>query len=213
MSFWGVLLWCPKCITLNLMAVCLRIQYIKKSFYSSIIKLVYSELNIINNELELDKMNFDDSQNYIIQKIIKGITGSISAVSNSRQMHILSINKQIIDLDDFSYKGGIINYNFPDKEKLKALFLEVQKTYPQLNGYFGIDFIYADQEFYLLEINPRITSSIIGLAELGNPAKLILDLIDKNIFNKTMLHMWIKINYFEFTKTRKKMILKNLFIN
>ena len=159
------------------------------SFFPAVIKKIYgagSELNIINNELELDKMNFDDSQNYIIQKIIKGITGSISAVSNSRQMHILSINKQIIDLDDFSYKGGIINYNFPDKEKLKALFLEVQKTYPQLNGYFGIDFIYADQEFYLLEINPRITSSIIGLSELGNPAKIILDLIDNNVFNNNL---------------------------
>ncbi|MFW5736017.1 MAG: ATP-grasp domain-containing protein [Halanaerobium sp.] len=159
------------------------------SFYPAVIKKIYgagSDVKIVNNELELDKIDFDEHQNYIIQKIIKGISGSISAVSNSSQMQILSINKQIIDLDDFSYKGGIVNYNFPNQKKLKSLFLEVQKTYPGLNGYFGIDFIYADQKFYLLEVNPRITSSIIGLAELGNPAKIILDLIDKNIFNNNL---------------------------
>lgn len=47
MSFWGTLLWCPICITLNLMTVYSPVQYIKKGFYSSIIEMASVQLNII----------------------------------------------------------------------------------------------------------------------------------------------------------------------
>ena len=85
-------------------------------------------------------------------------------------------NKQLINPDNFSYLGSTINYNFSEKNKLNQLAKLIKQKYPNLTGYFGIDFIYNEKGVYLLEINPRITSSYIGLAKISNPAKIILDL-------------------------------------
>jgi hypothetical protein len=46
------------------------------------------------------------------------------------------------------------------------------------NGYYGIDFIHREKsENFFIEINPRLTTSYIGLRNVINlnPAKLILD--------------------------------------
>lgn len=150
-----------------------------KSFFPAVIKAKYSagsDLKIIKSKKEFKNLNIKNYQGQIIQKIINGIPGSLSAAANLENLQILSFNKQLIEPKDFSYLGSTINYNFPDENKLEQLIKLIKQKYPNLNGYFGVDFIYSKKGVYLLEINPRITSSYIGLAKISNPAKIILDL-------------------------------------
>lgn len=150
-----------------------------RKFFPAVIKTKYSagsELKIVKSKKDFKNLNIKDYKGQIIQKIINGIPGSLSIAANSKKMKILSFNKQIINPDNFSYLGSIINYKFPEDKKINQLAKIIKQKYPNLNGYFGIDFIFNEKEVYLLEINPRITSSYIGLAKISNPAKTILDL-------------------------------------
>lgn len=156
-----------------------------EKFFPAVIKAKYSagsELEIINSKKEFENLNIKNYKGQIIQKILKGIPGSLSLAANSKKLQILSFNKQLIAPQDFSYLGSTINYKFPEQYQLEQLANSIKKEYPNLNGYFGIDFIYNETGFYLLEINPRITSSFIGLSKISSPAKIILDLAKNKKF-------------------------------
>jgi len=149
---------------------------LKKDFFPAVIKAKYSagsELKIVKSKKEFNNLKLEDYNGQIIQKVIDGIPGSLSIAANSKEFKILSINKQLINTDDFSYLGSIINHKFQGDYKLQELANLIKNKFPCLNGYFGIDFIYTQKGFYLLEINPRITSSFIGLAAISNPAEII----------------------------------------
>jgi hypothetical protein len=182
-----------------------NLHCLTENIFPGVIKARYSagsELKIIKNENEFlnyykKVLNYQiKKRDYIIQKIIPGTAGSISVVSKNEKVSILSINKQIINNEDFSYQGGIINYQFKNIRKLKYVLKKIKETYPGLNGYFGIDFIYNNGEYYFLEINPRFTSSIIGIAELYNFFNLILP-ENKNL-NDLIIPKILKNEQFKF---------------
>lgn len=138
-----------------------------------------SELDIVRNENELKyllrkNLAADSEKTYLIQKIVDGIPGSISAAADKDNALILSINKQFINKNNFQYQGGEINYPFENIKILKEVLVKIKEIYPGLNGYFGIDFIYNDGKYYILEINPRLTSSIIGISRLFNFSEYII---------------------------------------
>ncbi|MFW6280965.1 MAG: ATP-grasp domain-containing protein, partial [Halanaerobium sp.] len=107
-------------------------------------------------------------------------------------------NKQLINKENFSYQGGIINYQFKNTKKLKKVVEQIKERYPGLNGYFGIDFIYNNGKYDFLEINPRFTSSIIGIAELYNFFNLIIAEKRKNTDNKLKTPAEFNNQNFEF---------------
>ncbi len=182
-----------------------NLHCLTENIFPAVVKARYSagsELKIVKNKNEFlnyykEVLNYQiKKRDYIIQKIIPGTAGSISVVSKNEKVSILSINKQIINNEDFSYQGGIINYQFKNIRKLKYVLKIIKETYPGLNGYFGIDFIYNNGEYYFLEINPRFTSSIIGIAELYNFFNLILP-NNKNL-NNLIIPKFLKNEQFKF---------------
>ncbi|MEE9396862.1 MAG: ATP-grasp domain-containing protein, partial [Methylococcales bacterium] len=52
----------------------------------------------------------------------------------------------------------------------------VAATFPGLWGYVGVDFLFADNQLLVLEVNPRLTTSYAGLSQtIGyNPARKVL---------------------------------------
>ncbi|MGM0603286.1 MAG: ATP-grasp domain-containing protein [Bacillota bacterium] len=156
-------------------------EQIENITFPALAKAVYSagsELEIIETKQDLDKL--DGQKDHLLQKQLPGIPGSISVLACENDFKILSVNKQIIDEKNYKYLGGIIDYPFPDQDKLKKITAEIKKTFPTLKGYFGIDFIYSDGDYYLLEVNPRITSSIIGLNQKISLGQCIIDSVLHN---------------------------------
>lgn len=79
------------------------------------------------------------------------------------------------------YMGSLVNGLFSQHVAFSQLAQIMAHAFPDLNGYVGIDVIINCDEIYVVEVNPRITTSYIALHESlnVNPAKLILDLAEQ----------------------------------
>ncbi len=141
--------------------------------------------NITNiNDL---KFFYKNPKNLIIEEWIEGNPMSISLICNSGSAEIISINQQIIRINSF---GKILYSGIKHLDLKKHAFIidffqnkiinNVLKFIPGLNGYVGIDFILTkNQSIYVIEINPRLTCSYIGLSNFlkQNIALKILECI------------------------------------
>jgi predicted ATP-grasp superfamily ATP-dependent carboligase len=78
--------------------------------------------------------------------------------------------------------GCEVNYAL-DKAPFQAIVDQIAKAFPDLWGYTGIDLIKQDEQLLVVEINPRLTSSYIGISDaLGiNVAELVLQLLDGDV--------------------------------
>jgi predicted ATP-grasp superfamily ATP-dependent carboligase len=135
------------------------------------------------------KHKFEFGRRYIIQEFIKGrdLSASLIGVPFAKDSQIsnpilLSINSQNVEIKNLNheseYYGGYTPLdNYQQAENDLKLILE-KIDFSEVSGYFGTDFIRTnDSKVYFIEINPRLTTSYIGLRNVinQNPAKLILD--------------------------------------
>lgn len=123
---------------------------------------------------------------FIIQPFQPGKAASISALFKAGQAWVLSCNEQQIDISEqqVALKGCTVNALAKYQTHFHILANEIAQAIPTLHGYVGIDVVIAEDEIFVVEINPRITTSYIGLRESlnYNPASLILDLATQPIF-------------------------------
>jgi tyramine---L-glutamate ligase len=117
---------------------------------------------------------------HIVQPYQAGVAASLSVLCKAGQAWVLSCNLQKIELQEsvFSYVGGVLNGCSEYHAAFSQIAQEVAQAIPGLMGYAGIDVIIGDSQISVIDINPRLTTSYVGLhkAILYNPAKLILDL-------------------------------------
>jgi len=147
------------------------------------------EYQILDFFKELNRKD-DNKRNFILQEFIEGRDSSLSLIGapNLLDLHpiILSVNSQDISIKNLKseYFGGytpLENY----KEILKELSVVMKKiNFSKIEGYFGIDFIEKyPSTLYFIEINPRLTTSYIGLRNTINLncAELILNSKTNNL--------------------------------
>ena len=131
----------------------------------------------------------DLSRNYILQEYIDGedlsvsiINGVSSKKSEAMNLIILSINAQIVkfkdSVSDSIYLGGftpVVDYELL-RDSLEKILKNMDLS--SFRGYFGMDFIKkADNSIYFIEINPRLTTSYIGIRNIldYNPLEIIFN--------------------------------------
>jgi predicted ATP-grasp superfamily ATP-dependent carboligase len=120
----------------------------------------------------------------IIQPYEKGTPASMTLLCKQGQAWLLSCNLQYIVINQeqnppsIEYRGGQVNALAQHQAAFAQLAQAIAAAMPGLNGYVGVDLIIEGAHIYVVEINPRITTSYIGLREsLGcNPMQLLLDL-------------------------------------
>jgi predicted ATP-grasp superfamily ATP-dependent carboligase len=101
----------------------------------------------------------------LLQRFVPGDPASVSLlVTDDGRIRPLSLNGQrVVPGCPFTYRGGVVPLDHP----LAARALEVAEAavrqVPGLRGYVGVDLVLADGEAWLMEINPRLTTSYIGL--------------------------------------------------
>ncbi|EHP85891.1 tyramine--L-glutamate ligase [Methanotorris formicicus] len=115
--------------------------------------------------------HFIYDENYIIQEFVEGDPYSVSLIVG-KKIHPISLNKQYINTN--GYCGGETNINHPLKDEIFKECIKAVKKIDGLNGYVGVDVIVGD-EIYIIEINPRITTSIYGIKTNPSLAKLLVD--------------------------------------
>lgn len=118
---------------------------------------------------------------YFAQPFQQGLVASLSMICREGKGWLLSCNQQHILCDGSQFKltGISINGMQAYRQRFETLARQVAKILPDALGYIGVDVIVdvAHDEIFVIDINPRLTSSYAGLqGAIGhNPAKIILD--------------------------------------
>ncbi len=119
--------------------------------------------------------------NYFVQPFQAGVAASFSFICGGNQVWLLSANQQHVvnDGKTFNLTGITVNGILPYWQRFETLMRKLYKVLPDALGYVGVDVMIdpVTDHIYVIDINPRLTSSYIGMARaIGhNPAKLILD--------------------------------------
>lgn len=127
-------------------------------------------------------------EGFIATEYIEGEHVSASVITGKTQLP-LTVNKQLIEINDnISYKGGIVPYRCGRNEEVIDV---AKKTVKVLGcrGYAGVDIVLGDKP-YVVDVNPRPTTSIIGIARVLETE--IADLILKSKFGELPEKVGIK---------------------
>jgi len=133
----------------------------------------------------------------IFQEFVKGVHASSCLLMQDGEGAALSVNRQDIKTQGgFEYVGGEIPFRHKLTEKCAEIALRAAKAL-QLRGYCGVDLVVGDSP-YFVELNPRVTTSFIALAQVlqANLGELLVDaLIEGNSLPKLKLrgHSIMKI--------------------
>jgi predicted ATP-grasp superfamily ATP-dependent carboligase len=113
----------------------------------------------------------------IVQPLIPGRAASVAFLIGPKQTIALAPCWQHLD-DGFQYIGG--STPIPSDFAVRAVSIARQAidAVSGLNGYVGFDVILGDQDM-AIEINPRLTTSYIGLRQLAqsNLAEALLRIV------------------------------------
>jgi len=142
---------------------------------------------LITTKTEFDNAPFHVNK-YIIQPHIIGITTSISCLFYNEEARVISYNLQEFRLTNNNYQLEKITVNHsPFNHHHQTLASKIAKAIPGLWGYIGIDLIETIDNIFVLEINPRLTTSFAGIyPSLGiNLVEEIFILKNKNVINST----------------------------
>ena len=110
--------------------------------------------------------------NYIIQEFIDGETLSVSLIVGKNKIYPLSLNKQYID--DRGFIGADVNIEHKLKDIIFNEVIKGIKYINGLNGYVGVDVIVNNDEIFIIEINPRITTTVYGLKTKPSLGELLI---------------------------------------
>ncbi len=123
------------------------------------------------------------SLHFFAQAFQTGTAASFCMLSRDGQAWLLSANQQHVSLRDkaFTLNGISVNGLPAYWQRFETLARKIAKMLPDALAYVGVDVIIdtARDAIYVIDINPRLTSSYIGLraALACNPAELILSCV------------------------------------
>ena len=121
----------------------------------------------------------DDFNQWVVQPYIEGEHLSLSLLCYAGEAKILSCNKQVFSGDNEPKLQACQVNALSINKQMETLANNIANTLPGLAGYVGIDLINTGSDYIVIDINPRLTSSYVGLSEvlINNPAELCIQTI------------------------------------
>jgi predicted ATP-grasp superfamily ATP-dependent carboligase len=124
-------------------------------------------------------------RNVVVQPYLPGAPLSLSLLMQDGACWLLSCNVQHVRCAGgvFAYLGSTVGGAEARRPALAKLAEGVAAALPALWGYVGVDVVDGPEGPAVIEINPRLTTSYVGLGEsLGlNPAGLVLSLREQKL--------------------------------
>jgi len=107
----------------------------------------------------------------VIQEFVEGIPVSVSLILNGINAFPISLNLQKVSLnappESSCYYGGTTPFRHTDESKALNLAKSAVEQFTGLRGYIGVDMVMTSRGPLILEINPRLTVSYIGLKRIS----------------------------------------------
>ena len=110
-----------------------------------------------------------------------GRQASVSVYSTGQEALPVSLNQQNVTLaapdSDSSYDGGAVPFDNALEEKAFSAAKKIVKSIQGLRGYVGVDMVLTEDTPVVVEVNPRLTTSYVGLRMVSgfNPAEALTD--------------------------------------
>jgi len=123
---------------------------------------------------------------FIIQEFVEGEAASVSLLSARGKALAISLNKQNVKIalpeTVSSYEGGTVPFDHPLKQEAFAMAQKVVESYPGLRGYVGVDLVLAQDKPFVVDVNPRLTTSYVGLSRVAdfNVAQALVNAVLKS---------------------------------
>ena len=93
-----------------------------------------------------------------------GSAASVSLLVAGGRSTVLSLNEQRVRAGiPFAYDGGVASWPHPRRAEACELAQRAVALVPGLQGYVGVDLVLGEETCWLIEINPRVTTSYVGL--------------------------------------------------
>jgi predicted ATP-grasp superfamily ATP-dependent carboligase len=187
----------PKTLTLNMYEPVDEITLILKEKFSLPLILKPADstscsgLSVIRNWAEVasavKKIKVESlCERFVAQEFILGVAASVSLITANGKAVPASLNKQdiILEAPDSTsrYEGGMVPLDSALRTEAFAAAEEAVISFEGLLGYVGVDLILTENGPVVIEVNPRLTTSFVGLRRVANfnIAKALLDAAEKN---------------------------------
>jgi predicted ATP-grasp superfamily ATP-dependent carboligase len=147
-------------------------------------------LSVVRNERQVagavGKIKRESSsKRFLAQELIEGVAVSVSLVSAGSEALSISLNRQDLTIGApdaiSSYSGGLVPFEHRLRRRAFAVAEKIVKSFRVLRGYVGVDLVLTEEEAVAIEVNPRLTTSYIGLRRVVNfnPAEAIVNAVLK----------------------------------
>lgn len=145
------------------------LRYVSKPRYGCASENIF----ILNGRNHTEALSCYGSAEYIVTEFIPGEDLSSSIIAGKYSVLPLTLNKQCIRKEEgerLQYEGGCVPYSV-GREADREIMRISEQVVTRLHGagYVGIDFVLAeDGTAYVVDVNPRPTTSIVGIAKVLN---------------------------------------------
>jgi predicted ATP-grasp superfamily ATP-dependent carboligase len=125
------------------------------------------------------------SKHFLVQELIIGAAASVNLLSTGSDAVPISLNRQDVTIETpevcSSYRGGSVPFDDLLRAEAFKVAEKIVKSVPSLRGYVGVDFVLTEDEAVAIEVNPRLTTSYVGLRSVVNfnPAQAIVNAVLK----------------------------------
>jgi len=126
------------------------------------------------------------AKHFIVQEFIRGQAASVSLLCSRNETVAISLNKQNVKLappeSASSYEGGAVPFEHSLKKEAFKTAEKAVDLFAGLRGYVGVDLVLADKGPFVVDINPRLTTSYVGLSKVAgfNVADAMVGAVLKN---------------------------------
>ena len=111
------------------------------------------------------------SGSFVVQEYVGGEAASVSLLSTGTKALPVSLNKQEVTIgapnEVSSYDGGHVPFEHALKREAFGVAEEVVGCFGGLRGYVGVDLVLTDKKPVVVDVNPRLTTSFVGLSKVA----------------------------------------------
>jgi predicted ATP-grasp superfamily ATP-dependent carboligase len=134
-------------------------------------------LSIVNEDAQVRKSIAkikaeSKEKRFIIQEFVEGEAASVILLSARGKALGISLNKQTIKIASpeavSSYEGGIVPFDHKLKQEAFAVTEKTVESFSGLTGYVGVDLVLTKNKPFVIDVNPRLTTSYIGLCKVAD---------------------------------------------
>jgi hypothetical protein len=124
-------------------------------------------------------------KHFIVQEFTDGEAASVSVLCTGGKALAISLNRQNVKVAGpeavSSYEGGTVPFNHPLKQEAFSVGEKVAGSFSGLRGYVGVDLVLVKDKPFVVDVNPRLTTSYVGLCRVAafNVAEALVDAVLK----------------------------------